>query len=155
MAKATGRVKGKAAGRAKRSGVERRNPPSATPVFGTYSHVSIVEAGARVAYVAGQVSVDAIGQIVAPNDLRGQTPVVFDNLGKIIADLGATFDDVIELRTYVVGRENLAAWFEARTDVYQRIYPNAAWPPNTLVVVSALNRPELRLEISATVRIPG
>ena len=136
-------------------GVERVNPPSAGPVFGMYSHVSIVEAGARVAYIAGQVSVDTKGQIVGPNDLAAQTPVVFGNLEGILGDLGATFDDVIELRTYVVGRENLAAWFEARTGVYKRIYPDGKYPPNTLVVVAGLNRAELRLEISATVRLRG
>ena len=155
MAKGVSRGRGKTTGKQSGGGVQRLNPPSATPVFGMYSHVSIVEAGARVAYVAGQVSVDGNGDVVAANDLGGQTPVVFGNLEAILSDLGATFADVIELRTYIVGRENLAAWFEARTVVYARIYPNGGWPPNTLVVVSALNRPELRLEISATVRIPG
>jgi enamine deaminase RidA (YjgF/YER057c/UK114 family) len=134
-------------------GVKRVNPPSATPVFGMYSHVSIVEPGGRIAYIAGQVSVDASGGIVGANDLGAQVPVVFDNLERILGDLGAGFDQVIELRTYIVGRENLDAWFRERTKVYQRIYPAGAYPPNTLVVVSALNRPELRLEISATARI--
>ena len=64
-----------------------------------------MEAGARVAYVAGQVSVDGNGDVVAANDLGGQTPVVFGNLEAILSDLGATFADVIELRTYIVGRK--------------------------------------------------
>lgn len=133
--------------------VERLNPPSATPVFGMYSHVSIVPATARVAYVAGQVAVDAKGRIIGPNDLGAQVDPVFANLGAILKDLGAGWESVIELRTYVVGRENLDAWFKARTEVYSRIYPAGAYPPNTLVVVSALNRAELRLEISATVAL--
>ncbi|HRD74718.1 MAG TPA: RidA family protein [Hyphomicrobiaceae bacterium] len=133
--------------------VSRLNPPSAGPVFGMYSHVSIVEPGTRTAYIAGQVAVDRAGLIVGPNDLAAQVPVVFANLEGILADLRASFDDVIELRTYVVGRENLDAWFKARTAVYTRLYPNGKWPPNTLVIVSALNRPELRLEISATVAL--
>lgn len=133
--------------------VERQNPPSATPVFGMYSHVSIVPATARVAYVAGQVAVDREGRIIGPNDLGAQVDPVFSNLGAILKDLGAGWESVIELRTYVVGRENLDAWFKARTEVYKRIYPAGAYPPNTLVVVSALNRAELRLEISATVAL--
>lgn len=135
--------------------VERLNPPSAGPVYGMYSHVSIVAPGTRTAYVAGQVSVDRQGRIVGANDLGAQVPVVFANLEGILGDLGATFRDVIELRTYVVGRENLDAWFKARSAVYARIYPDGNYPPNTLVVVSALNRAELRLEISATVALAG
>jgi enamine deaminase RidA (YjgF/YER057c/UK114 family) len=138
-----------------RGGVERVNPPSAGPIWGMYSHVSIVEAGARIAYIAGQVAVDKAGAIVGAGDLGAQVPAVFANLGGILGDLGAGFDDVIELRTYVVGRENLAAWFEARARVYAQIYPAGRYPPNTLVVVAGLNRPELRLEVSATVRLAG
>jgi len=135
-------------------GVRRINPPSAAPVFGMYSHVAIVEPGARTAYIAGQVSVDAQGRIVAPNDLGGQVPVVFDHLERILRDLKSGWEQIIELRTYLVGRENLDAWFRERTAVYRRIFPNGDYPPNTLVVVSALNRPELRVEISATARVP-
>lgn len=133
--------------------VDRQNPPSATPVFGMYSHVSVVPATARIAYVAGQVSVDKEGRVIGPNNLGAQVEPVFANLGSILKDLGANWDSVIELRTYVVGRENLDAWFKARTEVYKRIYAAGAYPPNTLVVVSALNRAELRLEISATVAL--
>ena len=130
------------------------NPPSAPRVIGMYSHVAIAEAG-RLAFIAGQVAVDADGNLIGPDDLGAQVPVVFANLGKILHDLGATFADVVEFTTYLVGPDCRAAWFEARAKVYPEIYPSGAYPPNTLLIISGLNKPEMRVEISAIVRLPG
>jgi enamine deaminase RidA (YjgF/YER057c/UK114 family) len=134
-------------------GLTYLNPPSATPIYGMYSHVAIVEPGARMAHIAGQVSVNAKGAVVGPDDIGAQVPVVFGQLEGILKDLDAGFDDVVSLTTYVVGRDRLEGWFEARTEVYQRIYPDGRYPPNTLVVVDGLNRPGLVLEIAAIARL--
>ncbi|MBI4256271.1 MAG: RidA family protein, partial [Candidatus Rokubacteria bacterium] len=37
----------------------------------------------------------------------------------------------------------------ARQEVFPGYFPDKAWPPNTLLVVSRLVRPELRVEIEA------
>jgi enamine deaminase RidA (YjgF/YER057c/UK114 family) len=129
------------------------NPPGASPIFGAYSHVAIVEPG-RMAHIAGQVAVDAAGAFVSPGDFAGQVGAVFDNLDRILKGLGVGFDAVVSLTTYVVGEENLKPWFAERTKVYERIYPDKRYPPNTLVLVSGLNRPELLLEIAAVARLP-
>jgi enamine deaminase RidA (YjgF/YER057c/UK114 family) len=134
-------------------GVTYVNPPGASPIFGAYSHVAIMEPG-RMAHIAGQVAVDDKGQFVAPGDFAGQVPAVFDNIERILKGLGVGFDSIVGLTTYVVGEANLKPWFEARTKVYERIYPDKSYPPNTLVVVSGLNRPELLLEIAAIARLP-
>jgi enamine deaminase RidA (YjgF/YER057c/UK114 family) len=136
------------------SAVTYVNPPSAPRVIGMYSHVAIAEPG-RIAFIAGQVSVDADGNVVAPNDLAAQVPVVFSNLGKILADLGASFADVLEFTTYLVGPDSRAPWFEARGAVYKSLFPDGRYPPNTLLLISGLNKPEMMVEISAIVRLPG
>jgi len=71
------------------------------------------------------------------------------------SDLGARSDDVTEPRTDLVGRESLGAWLKARAAVCGHIYPNGKWPPSPLVIVPALNRAELRVEILVTVALPG
>ena len=71
------------------------------------------------------------------------------------SDLGARSDGVTELRTELVGRESLGAWLKARAAVCGRIYPNGKWPQSPLVIVPAPNRAELRVEIPATVALPG
>lgn len=129
------------------------NPPGSPPIFGAYSHVAIVEPG-RLAFIAGQVATDAAGAIVAPGDVLGQVPAVFDNLERILRGLGVDFRAVVSLNTYLVGADALDPWFKARSAVYERIYPDKAYPPNTLVIVSGLNRPELRVEISAVAKVP-
>ncbi|MBV1693259.1 MAG: RidA family protein [Hyphomicrobiales bacterium] len=129
------------------------NPPGAPAPGGLYSNVAIVEPG-RMAHIAGQVAMDASGAPVAAGDFGGQVERVFANLEAILASLGAGFDDVAEFTTYVVGAQHLPAWFEARTRVYARIYPAKAYPPNTLLVVDRLVRPDYLLEISAIARLP-
>lgn len=79
---------------------------------------------------------------------------MFDNLERILKGLGVDFRAVVSLNTYLVGNDALDAWFKARSAVYERIYPDKSYPPNTLVIVSGLNRPELRVEISAVAKVP-
>jgi enamine deaminase RidA (YjgF/YER057c/UK114 family) len=128
------------------------NPPKAPKPGGLYSNVAIVEPG-RMAYIAGQVAMDGSGNPVSVGDFAGQVDRVFANLEAILKGLGAGFDDVAEFTTYVVGEANLPAWFTARTAVYERIYPGKAYPPNTLLVIDRLVRPEYLLEISAIARV--
>lgn len=130
------------------------NPETAPKPSGLYSHVAIAEAG-RLAFIAGQVAVDMQGNIVAPGDCAGQVPAVFANLGRILDGLGAKFSDVVELTTYIVGPESRAPYFESRSKVYAQLFPNGSYPPNTLLIISGLVRPEMLVEISMVVRLPG
>lgn len=130
------------------------NPPSAPAPLGLYSNVAVAEAG-RIAFIAGQVAVDEEGAIVAPHDVAAQTPVVLDNIGLILQDLGADFSDVLEFTTYIVGPESREPWLKARTLAYEHHFPEGDYPANTLLIISGLARPELMVEISAVVALPG
>ncbi|MFW5835115.1 MAG: RidA family protein [Pseudomonadota bacterium] len=129
------------------------DPEGTVPPQGRYSTVAITAPG-RLAFVAGQVPVDDQGRVIAPGDLAAQIPVVFDNLGRILKSLGVGFDAVLEYTSYVTGDDARQAWYAARDDVYDRIYPNGGYPPNTLLIISGLAKPEFRVEISAIVRLP-
>ncbi len=74
-----------------KSGVTYVNPPSAGPAQGMYSHVARMTPG-EIAFIAGQVAIDAKGTPIGVGDVAAQVPVVFDNLGKILKDLGADFE---------------------------------------------------------------
>ena len=134
-------------------GVTVMNPPSAPPP-GLYSHVAIAEPG-RIAYIAGQTSVDMSGQPVSPTDIAGQIPVVFGHIGAILKDLGADYSDVLQYTTYLVGTDKREAWQKGRMAMFAKIYPDKKYPPNTLLIVEGLAKPEYLLEISAIVRLPG
>jgi len=130
------------------------NPEGAPAPLGRYHHVAIPEGG-KLAFIAGQVAVDAAGESVAPNDLEAQIPVVFGNIETVLGGLGVGFADVVEFTSYICGAGARDAWFRGREAVYARIYPDGAYPPNTLLIIDGLARPELRCEISAVARLPG
>lgn len=129
------------------------NPETHLPPPGRFSHVSIVEPG-RLAFIAGQVALDGTGTLVAPNDAGGQFGQVFANLKIIFDAIGAGFGDVVELTTYLVGEDSRQPWLDARDAVYAEHFPDEKYPPNTLLIISGLVQPAMKVEISAVVRLP-
>jgi enamine deaminase RidA (YjgF/YER057c/UK114 family) len=105
-------------------------------------------------FVAGQTALDLDGNTIGPFDIAVQTHAVFKNIETALAAVGAEFSSVCELTTYVVGIENRAAFQQARAKVFARIYPEGSYPPNTLLVISGLAKPEILIEISAIARLP-
>ena len=130
------------------------NPENHLAPQGRYSHVAIAEPG-RLAFIAGQVALDAGGELVAPGDAGAQFGQVFRNLRAVLEGIGAGFRDVVELTTYLVSQDSRAPWLEARNAVYAEHFGDGPYPPNTLLIISGLVRPEMKVEVSAVVRLPG
>jgi len=128
------------------------NPANHSVPAGHYSHVALVEPG-RLAFVAGQVAVDADGAVVGANDAGAQFRQVMHNLKAVLDGIGAEPSDIAELRTFLVGEESLPAFRDAREQVFREWFPNACYPPSTLLIVSGLAHPELKAEVAATVRL--
>jgi reactive intermediate/imine deaminase len=123
----------------------KANPSGVHPPVGTYSHSVRVETGeATWIYVSGQVALDAEGNLVAPNDLRGQTEQVFENLTAILEANGAAWDDVVKITTFVTTQEDLDGMREVRA----RYLPTEP-PASTAVQISALVLPDAVIEIEA------
>jgi enamine deaminase RidA (YjgF/YER057c/UK114 family) len=137
-----------------KSGVTYMNPPSAPPVQGMYSHVARMAPG-ELAFIAGQVSIDANGNPVGAGDLAAQVGQVFENLGAILKDLGADFECVVQFTTYLTSAESIPTWMSARSALFPKLFPSGKYPPNTLLVIDRLVRPEFQLEVEAIVRVPG
>ena len=137
-----------------KSGVTYVNPPSVPQPAGMYSHVARMAPG-EIAFIAGQVAVDAKGNPVGDGDLAAQVKQVFANLGGILKDLGADFESVVQFTTYLTKAENIPAWMAARGEVYPKLFAGGKYPPNTLLVIDRLVKPEFLLEIEAIARVPG
>ena len=119
------------------------NAPNApTPI--AYSHA--VRMGSML-FVSGQLPVDSNRQLVAPGDLRGQTRQVLDNLGRVLAAAGSSWNDVAKLTIFVVGMDQIQQVREAREAYYkeQRIEP----PASTAVGVASLAVEGALIEIEA------
>ena len=117
------------------------------PPIGAYSHAVRVSGG-ELLFIAGQVSVEN-GVIVGEGDVAAQTRQVFANLGKVLDGAGATFADVVEFTTYLVGSESFEPFAQARTEIFPELFPDGVYPANTLLIISGLARPELLVEIKA------
>jgi enamine deaminase RidA (YjgF/YER057c/UK114 family) len=137
-----------------KSGVTYINPPSVPQPAGMYSHVARMAPG-ELAFIAGQVAVDQKGNVVGDGDLAAQVNQVFANLSGILKDLGTDFESVVQFTTYLTKADSIPAWMAARGEVYPKLFPGGKYPPNTLLVIDRLVKPEFLLEIEAIARVPG
>jgi enamine deaminase RidA (YjgF/YER057c/UK114 family) len=109
----------------------------------------------EIAFIAGQVAIDAKGNPVGVGDLAAQVPTVFENLGKILKDLGTDFEQVVQFTTFLTKAEHIPVWMSARSALFPRLFPGGKYPPNTLLVIDRLVKPEFLLEVEAIARVPG
>ena len=77
------------------------NPKALCPTFG-WTHVVTTTPGKTI-HISGQVAVNERGEVVGRGDLKRQTEQAFENLRLALAAAGATWNDVIVTRLYVVG----------------------------------------------------
>ncbi len=117
-----------------------------------YSHVSVVEAGARLALLAGTVPLDADGALVGEGDPPAQARQVIANLRRQLAAVGSTLADVVRTEVYVVGDEPsvLARVWEVVTASGLAAGPHSS----TLIGVACLGYPGQLVEITATAVAP-
>jgi enamine deaminase RidA (YjgF/YER057c/UK114 family) len=135
-------------------GVTYLNPAGSPPPAGMYSHVARMAPG-ELAFIAGQVAVDRKGNVVGAGDLAAQVKQVFDNLGAILKELGADFECVVQFTTYLTKAESIPVWMSARSEMFPKLFPGGKYPPNTLLVIDRLVKPEFLLEVEAIVRVPA
>jgi 2-iminobutanoate/2-iminopropanoate deaminase len=115
--------------------------------LGLYSH-GMVAAGGELVVVAGQVGATPEGR-VAGNDVVSQTRQAFENVRMVLQAAGSGMSDVIRLQTFLTRADDIPGFMKARQDIFPEYFPTGAYPPNTLLVVSRLVKPELLVEIEA------
>jgi enamine deaminase RidA (YjgF/YER057c/UK114 family) len=125
------------------------NPPGLKPL-GMYTQATVVQGGS-IAFISGQVSVDAQGKVVGAGNMQAQAAQVFENLKLALSGVGATFEDVVKFTIFIVGltQEKRKAVMEVRSRYISHKNPPAA----TMIGVDKLVEPELLLEIEAVVAI--
>ena len=122
-------------------------PKGFGPPLGMYSH-GMVARGGDLVIVAGQVGMTADGR-VAGEDVVSQTKQALDNVRAVVEAAGCTMSDVVRLQTFLTRSEDIAGFMKARGEVFPTYFPDGTYPPNTLLVVSRLVRPELLVEVEA------
>lgn len=123
------------------------NPDTMAKPAAGYSQVAEITGG-KVVYIAGQVALDASGNLVGKNDFRAQSEQVFKNLDAAVRAAGGSFHDVIKLNYYCVAAVDPSLVPQIR-EVRDK-YVNTQNPPtSTFVVVERLVRPEWLIEVEA------
>jgi reactive intermediate/imine deaminase len=100
--------------------------------------------GGRTLYVAGQVAIDADGNLVGEGDFKAQARQVLTNVQAIIEEAGGEISDIVKLTTFLTDMDDYDAFCEVRSEFLKPPFPAA-----TLVETSALVRPEWLLEVEA------
>src|SRR5512146_1772647 len=127
-------------------------PKTLGPPLGMYSHGMIAPAGELVV-VAGQLGMDAAG--LAGPDVGAQTTQALANVRAVLEAAGCTMRDLVRLQTFLTRAEDIPAFMKVRGELFPELFPDGVYPPNTLLVISRLVRPEFLVEIEAmAVRAP-
>jgi 2-iminobutanoate/2-iminopropanoate deaminase len=126
--------------------IERINPPEIYPPYNDFYTQVVTATGSLQVHVAGTVGMDRAGQVVGEGDLRTQTRVTMDNIGKGLAAAGASPADVVRINIFTL---DVDAYLR---DAHQEVlaFFGDAKPVSTLVGVTRLAKPEFLVEIQAT-----
>ena len=117
-----------------------------------YSHA--VTTSGRLAFIAGQIGVDADGQVVGLGDLAAQTRQALQNMQNVLAAVGAGWADVVRLGWYVTDVADLQTIRDIRDEFLRPALGDQPNPTSTLVQVASLFRPEFLVEVDAVVAPP-
>ncbi|PNG17021.1 RidA family protein [Streptomyces cahuitamycinicus] len=117
-----------------------------------YSHVSVVEAGTRLAFLAGSVPLGPDGALVGPGDPVRQAEQVIANLREQLDAVGSDLAHVVATDVYVVGDE--PAVLSAVWSVVEASGLSAGPHSSTLIGVACLGYTGQLVEITATAVVP-
>ncbi len=103
-----------------------------------------------MAFVSGQIALDASGTVVGVGDFEAQAWQVFGNLRLALAAAGMDFSHVVKLGLFVTDMSHAPVMRRVRDEFINLSQP----PASTLVQVAALAFPELLFEAKAVAVAP-
>jgi reactive intermediate/imine deaminase len=125
---------------------EIRVPELGTPI----SHYTDAVRAGDLLFVSGCVPTDADGNVVGGDDVAAQARKVFENIGLILERAGATFADVVKVTVYLTDVDERPLINPVRQEVF-----GTTRPASTLVEVSRLAIPGIRIEVDAVAVVRG
>jgi enamine deaminase RidA (YjgF/YER057c/UK114 family) len=125
---------------------DRRLVSSGSPFETTYGYSRAVRFGDEV-LIAGTTGYD-YAKMAMPDDVAEQTRNIYATFASVMKEAGGQLADVVRLRTFVTDAADCEAVLKVQGEVFGAIRPAA-----TIVVVSALLKPEMKVEIEADARL--
>jgi len=118
----------------------------APAAIGPYSQATVANG---LLFTAGQIALDPVTTQVVDGDIVAQTEQVFQNLGAVLANAGATWADVVKTTVFLTDMHD----FPRMNEVYARVMGDAR-PARSTVQVSGLPRGVL-VEIELIAAVPA
>src|SRR5215212_3046788 len=101
-------------------------------------------------YVSGQVSHDEEGNIVGLKDMEAQMRQAYTNIQKVLAQYGATMDNVVDEVLFVT---DIDTAFAAAVKCRREIFSGTPVVASTIVQIQRLAFPELMIEIRCVAKL--
>ena len=99
-------------------------------------------------YVSGQIAFDPQGNVVGRDDMEAQTRQVFENIRAVLAEAGATMEDVVKITAFITDMSRYADYAGARAAAF----PNNV-PASATVATPTLVNDDLLVEVEAVAEI--
>jgi enamine deaminase RidA (YjgF/YER057c/UK114 family) len=106
--------------------------------LGQYSHITRVRANEHL-FIAG---------MLAPGDsFEAQCSGVFGQIEAALESADAGWGNVVQFTTYLVHSQDIPRFMQFRLREFPRLFPNGAYPPNTLLVIDRLVQEQFLVEV--------
>jgi 2-iminobutanoate/2-iminopropanoate deaminase len=114
-----------------------------------YGYSQAVKVGDTI-YLSGQVSHDDRGNIVGLRDMEAQMRQAYANIQKVLAQYGATIDNIVDEVLFVT---DMDAAFAAAVKCRPEIFSGTPVVASTIVQIQRLAFPELMIEIRCVAKL--
>ena len=118
------------------------NPATVAAPGGPYSHGIETPPNARWLHIAGQIGIAPDG--TTPTDFESQAEQCWRNIKAILAAAGMGVENLVKCTHFLTRPEDIGPYGKVRTR-----HLGDARPASTLLVISALARPGLLVEVEA------
>ena len=120
-----------------------RRISSGRPTEEQYAYSRAVRVGDRV-FLSGSSALNDKGTVDAPGDVYGQTRATLETLLSALEKAGGTRGDLVYTKSFLTSAAAAADYTRAWVDTLGEVRPSS-----TLVIIPALLRPEMLVEIEA------
>lgn len=110
------------------------------------SHYTDAVRFGNILLISGLTAHDSEGRLVGGADAAAQTRQILTNIKLVLDAAGATFADILKVTVFLTNIDDRAAINPVRQEFF-----GAARPASTLIEVSRLALPEMKVEIEAIV----
>jgi enamine deaminase RidA (YjgF/YER057c/UK114 family) len=114
-----------------------------------YGYAQSVKVGDTI-YLSGQVSHDDRGNIVGLRDMEAQMRQAYTNIQKLLAQYGATIDNVVDEVLFVTDMDTA---FAAAVKCRREVFSGTPVVASTIVQIQRLAFPELMIEIRCVAKV--